>query len=75
LASTPTPKERNRPILLNVPESLLAKYDIAASALRYNRTRLILRSLNRDLETTLRHEVFRACNHSRDRAREFGEWP
>lgn len=74
MASTPTTKEPTKPILLAVPESLLRKFDIAASALRYTRTGLLLRSMNRDFETTLRHEVFRACNHAKEMSKEFGDW-
>ena len=69
-----TSKQPKKQILLAVPEDLLQKLDYSASVLHLNRTALILRSLNRDLETTLRHEVFKTKLNNEAMEKEFGSW-
>lgn len=59
-------------ILLNVPLDLLVQLDNAAAVLRLSRTRLILRSLHRELSTDLKDEVDR---YQGIVARDFASWP
>ena len=64
-------KDETRPVLLHVPVDLLVQLDEAAAVLRLPRTRLILRSLNRELQTDLREEVAR---HQKTLKQDFA-WP
>lgn len=64
-------EKETRPILLNVPIDLLEQLDEASVILRLPRTRLILRSLNRELQTDLRDEVAR---HQKTLEQDFS-WP
>lgn len=64
-------KKDTRPVLLHFPIGLLDQLDDAASVLRLSRTRLILRSLNRELQTDLKDEVAR---HQKTLKQDFS-WP
>lgn len=65
-------KHSTKPILLQVPCPLLKQLDEAAAVLRLPRVHLILRSLNRELQTTLKAEI--DC-HRRTLESEFALWP
>lgn len=67
-------KELTKSVLVAIPMSLLNQLDIAATALRYPRTQIIVRSLRRDLHTTLRQEVFKARQHDQAMKESFGTW-
>ncbi len=67
-------KRATKPVLLAVPIDLLNQLDIATKAMKMPRTQVILRSLRRDLNTTLRHEVFKRQHQDRDMIKEFGDW-
>src|SRR5262249_55172006 len=54
---SPMLAEPYKPVLLNMPITLLERLDNAASALQMNRSDLIRRSLARDLEFLVSNEV------------------
>jgi len=50
-------KPDHKPILINVPISLLEQLDEAADCLDLSRSELVRRSLHRDLKFVMKHEV------------------
>ena len=66
--------ENHRPILLNVPLRLLQRLDVASKALSVTRSELIRRSLTRDLDFVLEHEVPRFAKAREDAGGAYSRW-
>ena len=63
-----------RRILLSLNPSMVSQLDQAAHALNLCRSDIIRRSLARDLEFVLTHEVARAQQHQQGTASSYQEW-
>ena len=63
-----------KPILLNLPLSLVEQLDTAAGVLNFTRTDLIRRSLSRDLRFVFLHEVPRARQFKEETATRYAAW-
>lgn len=61
-------------IILTIPAPLLGQLDDAAKSLRFSRTRLIVRSLKRDMSTTLQREVEKTKAYTEVLSKSFGTW-
>jgi Ribbon-helix-helix protein, copG family len=63
-----------RAVLISLPLSLIAQLDEAARAFNMPRTDVIRRSLMRDVDYMVRHEVEAALQHLQEREKRYAEW-
>ena len=66
--------EQLKPILFNVPISLLEQLDFSASELNLTRSELLRRSLRRDLEFVICNEIKRHRETQAQNATHYLEW-
>lgn len=70
----PPQSPRTHQVQLRIPLGLLHDLDKVAEALGIPRTHLILRSLRRDLQAMMQHEMRKAVEQRQEFQKAFGSW-
>ena len=67
-------KSNHKPILINIPIELLHELDKAAQRLDLSRSELVRRSLHRDLQFVIKHQVEEASRAKAKTAARYASW-
>jgi metal-responsive CopG/Arc/MetJ family transcriptional regulator len=67
-------KPDHKPVLINLPVTLLQQLDRAAARLELSRSELVRRSLQRDLKFVVKHELEEATKAKGKTAALYADW-